>query len=89
MAEQADIKTAKLALIWELRKDGVFVLEQGTLEDYFPSGVEGSDKPSKAQAFRNNFIQREQILPLSPQQTCPVTGKVSSEFEFIFSKIFP
>jgi len=89
MAEQADIKMAKLALIWELRKDDVFVLEQGTLEDYFPSGVEGSDKPSKAQAFRNAFIQREQILPLSPQQTCPVTGKVSSEFEFIFSKIFP
>lgn len=89
VAEQADIKAAKLALIWELRKDGVFVLEQGALEDYFPSGVEGSDKPSKAQAFRNAFIQREQILPLSPQQTCPITGKVSSEFEFIFSIIFP
>jgi hypothetical protein len=87
-AEQEDVNTAKLALIWELRKDGVFVLEQGVLEDYFPAEVKGSDKPSRAQAFRNAFTQREQILPLSPQQTCPVTGKVSSEFEFIFSKIF-
>ena len=87
-AEQADVKMAKLALIWELRKNGVFVLEQGALEDYFPAEVKGPDKPSKAQAFRKAFSKREQILPLSPQQTCPVTGKVSSEFEFIFSKIF-
>lgn len=87
-AEQTDVKMAKLALIWELRKNGVFVLERGALEDYFPAEVTGSDKPSRAQAFRNAFIQREQILALSPQQTCPVTGKVSSEFEFMFSTIF-
>jgi len=87
-AEQTEVKTAKLALIWELRKTGVFVLEQGTLEDYFPVEVTGPDKPSRAQAFRKAFTQREQILPLSPQQTCPVTGKVSSEFEFMFSTIF-
>lgn len=87
-AEQADVKMAKLALIWELRKDGVFVLEQGALEDYFPAEVKGSDKPSRAQDFRKAFSKREQILPLSPQQTCPVTGKVSSEFEFMFSAIF-
>ena len=87
-AEQTEVKTAKLALIWELRKTGVFVLEQGALEDYFPAEVTGPDKPSRAQAFRSTFTQREQILPLSPQQTCPTTGKASSEFEFIFSAIF-
>jgi hypothetical protein len=86
-AEQADVNAAKLALIWELRKDGVFVLEQGALEDYFPTEVKGADKPSKAQAFRNVFTLREHVLPLSRQQTCPVTGKVSSEFEFIFSEM--
>ncbi len=77
---------AKLALIWELRKDGVFVLEKGALEDYYPNEIEGSDKPSKAQGFRNAFNQKEQILPLSPMQKCPITGKTSSEFEFIFRK---
>jgi hypothetical protein len=87
-AEKADINAAKLALIWELRKDGIFVLQQGALEDYFPAEIKGADKPSKAQAFRNAFTLREQVLPLSSQQTCPVTGKVSSEFEFIFSQIF-
>lgn len=87
-AEQEEVKKHKLALIWELRKNGVFVLEQGALEDYFPEEIKGNDKPSKAQNFRNAFTRREQILPLCPQQTCPATGKVSSEFEFIFSTIF-
>jgi hypothetical protein len=87
-AEQADVQAAKLALIWELRKAGIFVLERGALDDYYPPAVTGFDKPSKALAFRNAFSKREQILPLSPQQTCPTTGTVRSEFEFIFSTIF-
>ena len=56
MAEQVEVKTAKLALIWELRKTDVFVLEKGTLEHYFPAEVTGPDKPSKAQAFRNILL---------------------------------
>ena len=87
-AEQAGVKAAKLALIWELRKAGIFILERGALDNYYPPEVVGFDKPSKALAFRNAFTNREQVLPLSPQQTCPVTGTVSSEFEFIFSTIF-
>jgi len=87
-AEQMDVKAAKLGLIFELRKNGVFVLERGAIEDYYPPEVTGPDKPSKAQAFRNAFRTREQLLPLSPQQTCPTTGMVGSEFEFIFSRIF-
>lgn len=87
-AEQAEVKAVKLALIWELRKNGVFVLECGALDDYYPPEVTGPDKPSKAQSFRNVFSTKEQILPLSPQQTCPVSGTVSSEFEFICSAIF-
>jgi putative ATP-dependent endonuclease of OLD family len=87
-AEQAEVKTTKLALLWELRKQGVFVLERGALEDYYPPEVTGADKPSKAQAFRLAFDTREKILPLCPQQTCLATGEVSSEFEFISSAIF-
>jgi putative ATP-dependent endonuclease of the OLD family len=87
-AEQVDVKKTKLALIWELRKKGVFVLERGALDDYYPAGITGQDKPSRAQAFRDAFNTRDQILPLSPQQTCPITGKVSSEFEFVCSTIF-
>ncbi|MDZ4696862.1 MAG: AAA family ATPase [Deltaproteobacteria bacterium] len=87
-AEQTDIQTTKMALIWELRKKGVFVLERGALDDYYPTGLTGPDKPSRAQAFREVFDTRDKILPLSSQQTCPVTGKVSTEFEFVCSTIF-
>jgi putative ATP-dependent endonuclease of the OLD family len=87
-AEQAEIKESKIALIWELRKNGVFILEGGALENYFPPEVTGPDKPSKAQAFRKLYTKRDQILPLSPKQICPDTGLVRTEFEFIFSKIF-
>jgi len=87
-AEQADVLATKLALIWELRKNGVFVLERGALDDYYPAEINGHDKPSKAQAFRDSFDTRDKILPLSSQQTCPATGKVGSEFEFVCSIIF-
>lgn len=87
-AEQVEVQTTKLALIWELRKKGVFVLEHGALDDYYPAGITGPDKPSRAQAFREAFDTRDKILPLSPQQTCPLTGKVSTEFEFVCSTIF-
>jgi predicted ATP-dependent endonuclease of OLD family len=87
-AESAEVKAAKLALIWELRKKGVFVLERGALDDYYPAEVIGPDKPSRAQAFRKACATMERMVQLSPQQTCPSTGKVSSEFEFICSSIF-
>jgi predicted ATP-dependent endonuclease of OLD family len=87
-AEQPEVKAAKLALLWELRKNGVFVLERGALDDYYPEGITGPDKPSRAQAFRAACASREAILPLSPQQKCPATGTVASEFEFICSAIF-
>jgi hypothetical protein len=86
-AEQADVKAAKLALIREFRKSGVFVLERGSLEDYYPE-ITGSDKPSKAQAFIKRYHTPEQILTLSPQQTCPYSMKVATEFEFICSTLF-
>ena len=87
-AESEEVKTAKMALIWELRKQGVFVLESGALDDYYPTGVSGHDKPSKAQTFRKLSLTRDQMVKLSPEQKCPFTGTVSSEFEFICSAIF-
>lgn len=87
-ADQADIRAAKIALLWELRRSGVFVLERGALDDYYPTEVKGNDKPSKAQSFCEKFDTRDSLLPLSPEQTCPDSGKTSTEFEFIFGPIF-
>lgn len=87
-AEHAEVKAKKLALIWALRQTGVFVLENGALEDYYPADVVGVDKPSKAQAFRRSLDSREKAIALSPQQTFATSGKAMSEFEFVFSSIF-
>ena len=73
-AEETDVNAAKLALIWELRKDGVFVLERGTLEDYFPAEVTGSDKPSRAQDFRL-FHTKGTDSSLEPPTKMPYHGQ--------------
>lgn len=86
-ADDTSIKAAKLSLIWELRKNKVYILERGALDDYYPSGVSG-DKPSKAQSFISLYDTREKILPLSPNQTCPVKEETRTEFEFICAAIF-
>lgn len=88
LAAQDDLKFIKLALIWELRKNGVFVLECGALDDYYPPDVTGPDKLSKAQTFKNKYCTRDLILSLSPQQIHLTEEITSSEFEFICSSIF-
>lgn len=88
LAAQDDLKSIKLALIWELRKKGVFVLECGALDDYYPPDVTGPDKLSKAQSFKNKYCTRDLILSLSPQQIHLTEEITSSEFEFICSSIF-
>ena len=88
LADSGPIYESKMALIWELRKTGVFVLERGSLDDYYPGSVAGPDKPSRAQAFRREFDAPSKLLPLSPEQTSPATGEVRTEFEFICAQIF-
>lgn len=86
----AEVKRLKLALIWELRKAGAFILERGTLDDYYPADLPGgnTDKPKRAQNFIDAHDTPEKVLPLSSEQTCPETKAVATEFEFIFSRIF-
>lgn len=87
-ARHPSVKQAKLELIWELRLQNVFVLEQGALDDYYPAHIMGPDKPSKAQDFARKCNQRADMLAVSPYQTCPVTNRTMTEFEFICSTIF-
>lgn len=82
------VKTAKEAVLWELRRNGIHVLERGALDDYYTAQVVGGDKPAKAQSFCDQFKTREHIIPLSSTQKCPVTNEEKTEFEFIFSSIF-
>ena len=87
-AVQRDVREAKHALIWELRRKGVFVLEKGDLEDYYPTDVTGPDKPSRALAFRARISTRSSVLPLSRPYVCTATGEPTSELQCICSSIF-
>lgn len=83
-----NIRTRKSALLRELRALDVFVLERGDVEAYYPPGIVGRDKPSKAQAFCNIVRTRQAALALCDEIGVDGTGKKISEFEVIFEVIF-
>lgn len=60
-----DILQAKRDLLAALRQEDVYVLEKGAIEDYYPDGVTGPDKPSKAQDFCKRVTNRDMALRLS------------------------
>jgi predicted ATP-dependent endonuclease of OLD family len=71
-----------------LRLHGVCVLEKGTIEDYYPEGITGDNKPARAQCFCNNVTTKEQVLALCSSYHKCTSGKSTSEFEAIFHTIF-
>lgn len=78
---------AKKALIDALRGVGVFVLNKGEIEDYYPNGVPGPDKPSRAQALCNGLTCREHAVSLCPLAAgSPPDAKC--EFEQILGDVF-
>lgn len=87
LRDHADVKTAKNALLRELRKEGVLILAKGAIEEYYPEGLTGLDKPTKAESFRKACNTRDSILALA--ETVPTScGKERNELEAIFAQIF-
>jgi putative ATP-dependent endonuclease of the OLD family len=81
------IRTALSELLCSLRKDGVFILSKGAIEDYYPAeGITGRDKPSKAQCYRNVVTTKEQMLSNCPNVTLGDIEK--PELELICEMIF-
>ncbi|MFH7245423.1 MAG: AAA family ATPase [Spirulina sp.] len=80
------ILAKKRELISELRSSGVYILEKGAIEEYYPSTVTGSDKPSKAQSLCSKIMSREDGLSLCEKLI--VAGQEISELEIIFGGIF-
>lgn len=78
----------KRDLLEKLREQGVCVLEKGTIEEYYPTGVNGENKPAKAQSFCNTVTTREQALALCNSGHKGPEGAVTSEFEAMFQTIF-
>jgi len=85
--QEKDIIDLKNNLLVELRKQDVFVLEKGDIEDYYPEDVGGSDKPSKAQSFCSNVTSKELALSLC-NDVVDIDGKLRKELEVIFKAVF-
>lgn len=83
---RADIVALKRLLLAELRKQGVFILERGSVEAYYPEGVMGSDKPSRAQHFCTQVHNSDEVRRLCDNKDAGAGPK--SEFDVIMGSIF-
>ncbi|NPV54136.1 MAG: ATP-dependent endonuclease [Firmicutes bacterium] len=76
----------KYELLERLRELRINVLAKGAIEDYYPNGVTGVDKPTRALRACELITMRDQILALCPKVV--FNGREVSEFEAIFRSIF-
>lgn len=87
-----DVHIIKLKnrLLEMLRAVDVYVLQRGTIEQYYPDSITGADKPSRAQDFCSKVATRDAILACCGEQTLERDGTTVSnnEFEVIFQGIF-
>jgi len=87
-----DVQMLKLKhrLLELLQTIDVYVLERGTIEQYYPDTIMGADKPSRAQDFCVKVATREQILACCGERAVNKDGVLVNikEFEIIFQGIF-
>jgi hypothetical protein len=74
---------SKGALLSELRRAGVFLWHNGAIDDYYPAGITGPDKPSRVQNFRKTITARSPLVACCSNITCAVTNQTKPEFEFL------
>ncbi|RYH20396.1 MAG: hypothetical protein EON54_26395 [Alcaligenaceae bacterium] len=83
---KANIVSKKRKLLAALRTKGIFVLEKGAIEEYYPNAVTGADKPSMAQSFCNLVNSREEVLALC--NVLDIEGIKTPELEVIMKQVF-
>lgn len=81
-----EVIAAKHALLEELRKQNVFVLSRGAIEEYYTPSIVGGEKPARAQQFRREITTKEAILACC--DNLPHLDGTCSEFELILKPIF-
>jgi len=78
----SEVLRLKWRLLALLRRDDIYVLERGELEKYYPSDVQGRDKPSRAESFCRRVTTREQVLACCGEQEFESDGTTVKEREF-------
>lgn len=83
--EDAEARDALVALLDELRRQGVCVLSRGAIEDYYPANASRSGpKPDCALRAAALVTDREAALALS----VPLAGGRRTELEEVFEELF-
>lgn len=85
-----EIVKLKRRLLSMLRDADTYVLERGAIEQYYPEGISGVDKPSKAQDFCAKVGTRDKILACCDDIVVDRDGVqvTVKEFEEVFYRVF-
>ena len=76
----------KSELLQALRNQNIFILSHGAIESYYPNGIIGDDKPTKALNAINFLKEQENCKIHLP--TIKIGDEVKCELEIIYEKIF-
>jgi len=76
----------KYELLKKLRDNNIFILSHGAIESYYPNGISGEDKPTKALNAIKFLKSQEDCKVHLP--TIKVGGTDVCELELIYEKIF-
>jgi hypothetical protein len=82
----AAVRSSKLALLDMLRSEDIILLEKGAIEDYYPNGLGGTDKPTKALRFCESLQSKDDVLRFC--DAVPSQGEVRPEFIAAFERVF-
>jgi hypothetical protein len=83
---RVNVLALKRQLLAELRSLGVCILEKGAIEAYYPGGIIGGDKPSKAQSFCLSITTADQVRALCDR--IEIDGQQVPELEVVMKMIF-
>lgn len=82
-----ELISRKRSLLSVMRQHRVYVLEKGSIEKYFPPGIEGKDKPARALNFISKVKTREEVLKLCAEVPVPESGETQNELDMIFAGV--
>ena len=86
VTEDNESKAAIIPLLDALRKEGICILSNGTIEDYYPEGVQRhGPKPERALKAMELLPDRESILKISGSLSEGRKTELEEIFETIFS----
>lgn len=84
--EKGLVLEEKSKLLQDLRDIDIFILSHGAIESYYPEGITGDDKPTKALNAITFLKQQQDYKALLP--TIKIGDDDFCELELIFHKIF-